>query len=262
MFKTIKSVSIAILLSLSTTAAFAGWQDMLQDATKALTKNTVVTEPAASLVDNGEVVAGLKEALAIGAQNAIATLGKKDGFMADSLVKITLPGSLSLVEQGARQLGQGQYADDFIGTMNSAAEQAVPEAADLLAEAIRNMSVADAMAILNGPDNAATEYFRKVSGQKLATRFKPIVENATNKAGVTSAYKMLKANAGLLLPAQTSSMLSGLMGSVVSEEEMDVDQYVTDKALDGLFTYIALEEKKIRQDPLARSTELLKRVFL
>jgi len=260
MLKKTVLVSISLLVSISTGAS-AGWQDMLKSATDSLSQNKTVTESAASLLDNNDVVAGLKEALAIGAQNAVTALGKKDGFMGDSLVQIALPDSLKLVEAGARQLGQGKYADDFIATMNSAAEQAVPEAADLLAEAIRNMSVADAMQILNGSDDAATQYFRKVSGQKLADRFKPIVENATNKAGVTSAYKMLKANAGSLLPAETSSMLSGLMGSVVSEEDMDVDQYVTDKALDGLFKYIAIEEKQIRENPLARSTDLLKKIF-
>lgn len=230
-------------------SASAGWQDMLNDAVKVLSNETVVTESAVSLLDESDVVSGLKEALAQGVHTAITTLGKKDGFMANSLVRIQLPESLVLVEKTARQLGQGQYADNFISTMNAAAEQAVPEAAELLSEAIRNMSVADATKILNGSDDAATQYFREVSEKQLALKFKPIVEKATNEAGVTSAYKLLTANSG--------SMLTRF----VSSDALDVDQYVTNKTLDGLFKYIAIEEKQIRENPLERSTDLLKKVF-
>ncbi|PCH84111.1 MAG: hypothetical protein COB89_05150 [Piscirickettsiaceae bacterium] len=229
--------------------AQAGWQDFLNSAVKTVTDNKSTTEMASSMLGESEIVAGLKEALANGVETAVKTLGKTDGFMGNSLVQIPLPDSLKLVEKTARSLGQGQYADDFISTMNHAAEEAVPEAAELLGEAIRNMSVEDATKILNGPDDAATQYFRKVSGEQLANRFKPIVEKATNQAGVTSAYKGLTANAGSLL------------GGFISQESLDVDKYVTDKALDGLFTYIAIEEKKIRENPLARSTDLLKKVF-
>ena len=223
-------------------SASAGWQDMFNDAVKVLSNETVVTESAVSLLDESDVVSGLKEALAQGVHTAITTLGKKDGFMANSLVRIQLPQSLVLVEKTARQLGQGQYADNFISTMNAAAEQAVPEAAELLSEAIRNMSVADATRILNGSDDAATQYFREVSEKQLALKFKPIVEKATNAAGVT---------------ANSGSMLTRF----VSSDALDVDQYVTNKTLDGLFKYIAIEEKQIRENPLERSTDLLKKVF-
>ena len=223
-------------------SASAGWQDMFNDAVKVLSNETVVTESAVSLLDESDVVSGLKEALAQGVHTAITTLGKKDGFMANSLVRIQLPQSLVLVEKTARQLGQGQYADNFISTMNAAAEQAVPEAAELLSEAIRNMSVADATRILNGSDDAATQYFREVSEKQLALKFKPIVEKATNEAGVT---------------ANSGSMLTRF----VSSDALDVDQYVTNKTLDGLFKYIAIEEKQIRENPLERSTDLLKKVF-
>jgi hypothetical protein len=246
--KRAKTVSVILLVG-SMGVAHAGWQDMLNSAVKTITENESTTEVASSLLGDSEVVAGLKEALANGVETAVKTLGKKDGFMGNSLVQIPLPDSLKLVEKTARTLGQGQYADDFIGTMNQAAEEAVPEAAELLGEAIRTMSVEDATKILNGPDDAATQYFRKVSGEQLSQRFKPIVEKATNEAGVTSAYKGLTANAGSLL------------GGFVSQESLDVDKYVTDKALDGLFKYIAIEEKQIRENPLARSTDLLKKVF-
>ena len=229
--------------------AQAGWQDFLNSAVKAVTENKNTTEVASSMLGESEIVAGLKEALASGVETAVKTLGKTDGFMGNPLVQIPLPDSLKLVEKTARSLGQGQYADNFISTMNHAAEEAVPEAAELLGEAIRNMSVEDATKILNGPDDAATQYFRKVSGEQLANRFKPIVEKATNQAGVTSAYKGLTANAGSLL------------GGFISQDSLDVDKYITDKALDGLFIYMAIEEKKIRENPLARGTDLLKKVF-
>ena len=248
MKKALKSAAAVVLVG-SMGVAQAGWQDLLNSAVETVTKSPAASKAATSALGDSEIVSGLKEALANGVETAIKTLGKSDGFMGNSLVKIPMPDSLLLIEKTARGLGQGQYVDDFVGTMNHAAEEAVPEAAELLADAIRNMSVEDATKILNGPDDAATEYFRKVSGEQLAQRFKPIVEKATNQAGVTSAYKGLTANAGSLL------------GGFVSQESLDVDKYVTDKALDGLFKYIAIEEKRIRENPLARSTDLLKKVF-
>lgn len=246
--KLVKTAGI-VLIAGSMGVAHAGWEDLLNSAVKTVTENKSTTQAASNLLGESDVVAGLKEALANGVETAVKTLGKQGGFMGNSLVQIPLPSSLQLVEKTARSLGQGHYADNFIGTMNHAAEEAVPEAAELLGEAIRVMSVEDATKILNGPDDAATQYFRRVSGEQLAQRFKPIVEKATNEAGVTAAYKGLTANAG--------SMLGGFL----NQDSLDVDTYVTDQALDGLFKYIAIEEKRIRENPLARSTDLLKKVF-
>jgi len=232
----------------------AGWQDLLGDATDELMKNKDTSQTAASLLNNNEMTNGLKEALANGVESAIKTLGKKDGFMGDSLVRIPLPDSLKMVEKTARDLGQGQYVDQFISTMNHAAEEAVPEAAELLGESIRKMSVEDAAKILNGPDDAATQYFQKVSRTQLAERFKPIIQKATNQFGVTSAYKSLVAQSAPVLD-------NPMLGSFIPTDALDVDQYVTNKTLDGLFKYIALEEKSIRENPAARTTDLLKKVF-
>ena len=129
--KRVKTLSVILLVG-SMSVAHAGWQDILNSAVKTVTENKSTTEAASSLLGESEVVAGLKEALANGVETAVNTLGKTDGFMGNSLVQIPLPDSLKLVEKTARTLGQGQYADDFIGTMNQAAEQAVPEAAELL----------------------------------------------------------------------------------------------------------------------------------
>jgi len=227
----------------------AGWQDLLNNAADELLSNEDVSSQVVSGLSNSEVAEGLKEALASGVESAINKLGKSGGFMGNSMVQIPVPQSLAVVEKTARGLGQGPLVDEFISTMNSSAEQAVPEAATLLAEAIRAMSVEDAMKILNGPDDAATQYFRKTSGAKLVERFRPIVEQATNQVGVTAAYKALIAQA------------SPLLSSFGASDSLDVDSYVTNEALDGLFTYIALEEKNIRENPAARATDILKKVF-
>ncbi len=159
-----------------------------------------------------------------------------------------MPQKLQEVEKGLRLIKQDKYADEFIATMNHAAEAAVPEAAPIIGDAIREMTVADAKSILNGPDDAATQYFRKVSESRLKEKMLPIVKQATEKAGVTAAYKNLTGKAGFL---------TGFM----QKEGLDVDQYVTDKAFDGVFKMIAVEEKEIRQNPMARGTDLLKKVF-
>ncbi|MEM7020177.1 MAG: DUF4197 domain-containing protein [Pseudomonadota bacterium] len=194
------------------------------------------------------VVSGLKAALSQGVDIAIKTLGREDGFFTNELVKIPLPGSLDKVKKGLGALGQEKLADDFILTMNRAAESAVPETASILAEAIKGMSVEDALEILKGDDNAATEYFRKVGESDLLEKLSPIVKTAMDDNGVTSAYKALMKQTGPL-------------GGFLGQESTDIDQYVTQQSLNGLFTVIAEEEKRIRSDPIARTTDLLKQVF-
>lgn len=229
------------------TAAQADWMDkLLKKAQEAQGKPTA--DAVASALTDDEVIRGLKEALGKGAQQAIAKLGKDGGFLNDVNVKIPLPDELKKVEKLLRTLKQDKYADEFVATMNHAAERAVPEAAGLLKDTIQQMSLEDARAILKGPDDAATQYFRKNNEAKLKERFLPIVKQATDQAGVTSAYKKLLDKAG---PA------AGLLG----KQATDVDGYVTGKAMDGLFKMIAAEEKAIRQNPVARTTDLLKKVF-
>jgi hypothetical protein len=195
-----------------------------------------------------DVVKGLKEALSKGTQQAIASLGKEGGFLNNLDVRIPLPNELARIEKLLRQLGQDKYADQFVASLNQAAEKAVPEAATIFADSISQMTLADAKSILKGPDDAATQYFRKTSEAKLKERFLPIVQNATNNAGVTAAYKKLMQKAG---PA------AQFMGAGAT----DIDGYVQTKAVDALFKMIAAEEKRIRQDPVARTTDLLKKVF-
>jgi hypothetical protein len=159
-----------------------------------------------------------------------------------------MPDSLGWVEKSLRTLGQDQLADEFVASMNHAAEQAVPEAAAIFSDAIQQMTLDDARAILNGPDDAATAYFRSHTETELTERMLPIVTRTTENTGVTSAYKRMLASAGGM-----TSLLSG--------DATDIDGYVTQQALDGLFSMVAIEEKRIRENPMARSSELLQKVF-
>jgi hypothetical protein len=193
-----------------------------------------------------EIAQGLKEALAVGTERAVGRIGVRDGFWLNRDVNIPLPDSLRKVERTLRTFGQARLVDDFHLSLNRAAEAAVPEAAAIFGDAIRAMTLADARQILNGPSNAATEYFRNRTQGALAARFKPIVAKATASVGATRKYKELA--------AKVSKVSS-------SFQVQDLDAYVTDKALAGLFLTLAGEEFKIRQDPAARTTELLKRVF-
>ena len=168
-----------------------------------------------------------------------------------------MPAKLRSVEKTLRTLKQDQLADDFVNTMNHAAEQAVPEAANVFGEAIKQMSIADAKSILTGTNNAATLYFRKVTQTNLFERFLPIVKAATDKTGVTSTYKKMMGS------VSGSSSFGGLLGGsgLLKTEDFDVDSYVTNKAMDGLFQMVAEEEKRIRENPIARTTDLLHKVF-
>lgn len=241
-------VAAAALLLAGSAVLAADWSKYL-DTVKGAADTAGVSTTDVDLT-NTEMVAGLKEALDKGTQFAVDKLGKPGGFLDNKKVRIPMPESLSWVESSLRTLGQDELADEFIGTMNQAAEQAVPEAADIFGEAIQDMSVEDAQAILTGPDNAATEYFRTNTETALTDRMRPIVEAATAKTGVTAAYKNMMAKAGGL-----GGMLSGSGGAT------DIDGYVTGKTLDGLFLMIAKEERKIRTNPVARSTELMQKVF-
>jgi len=213
---------------------------------------------AASLsgLSQDQMVGGLKEALGKGVQQAVANLGKTDGFLKDANVKIPMPASLQKLENTLRLVRQDKLADEFVTSMNRAAEQAVPEAAAVLGDSVKQMSIADAKSILTGTNTAATQYFRRTSETNLHARFLPIVKAATDQAGVTGAYKRMTDKAGGGLGA-----LGALGSSALGKQMPDLDSYVTSKALDGLFLKIAEQEKLIRENPVARTTDLLKTVF-
>jgi hypothetical protein len=204
--------------------------------------------PSIAGLSSDQVSQGIKEALGKGLQHAVSTLGQPGGFLTNLNVKIPLPDKLQLIEKGLRAVGEGQYADQCITTMNQAAEQAVPAAADVFASSLRNMSVDDAKGILNGPQDAATQFFRKATESELTKKFSPIVQDAMTKCGTTAAYQQVLEKAKGVSP-------------FFSNPSFDLNAYVTGKAMDSLFKMVAEEEKHIRENPVARSTDLLKSVF-
>ncbi len=206
-----------------------------------------------------QMARGLEDALAKGLQQAVAGLGHDGGFLTNLNVKIPMPEKLQKVEAAARAMKQDKLADDFIATMNHAAEQAVPQAASVFADALKQMTIDDARAILTGPNDAATQYFQKTTQTNLYAKFYPIVQKATANTGVTAAYKNLVDKAGVT--KSLGSFGSALTGSLLDKDSLNVDDYVTRKALDGLFKMVAAEEQQIRQNPVARTTQALQTVF-
>lgn len=203
--------------------------------------------PAAQAVSNGDAVAGLKEALSRGAEVAVGQLGKTNGFLGDSRVKIPLPGALAQAEGMLRMAGMGKQADEVVDAMNHAAEQAVVEAKPVLLKAVKGMSMKDAQGVLTGGDHAATDYFRQTTSGELTQKFLPIVKKATDRLQVKPQYDKLAGKAAGL----------GLMDA----KDASLDDYVTRKALDGLFLMIAEQEKAIRKDPVGTGSALLQKVF-
>lgn len=215
---------------------------------------TSTNSPAtlSTALSSEEITGGLKEALSKGVERAVGILSQPDGFLKDVSVKIPMPETLKKVERTLRTLRQDKLADEFVTTLNRAAEQAVPEAAAVLGNAVKQMTLADAKAILTSTNNAATAYFRRTSETNLHERFLPIVRKATEQAGVTSAYKKM---------TEKASFGGFSAGSLLGQDAIDLDGYVTRKALDGLFLKIGLEEQRIRENPIARTTDLLQKVF-
>lgn len=190
---------------------------------------------------------GLKEALTQAASVAVSTLGRTDGFMANADVRIPLPGKLQKASKTARKLGLGKQIDALTLAMNRAAEAAVPEARELLLQSIRQMSVTDAVGILKGPENAATEYFRKSTSDRLIEKFQPVVSKATADVKLADRYNDVAGKASAL--------------GLIDSRDANLDDYITRKALDGLFRVMAQEEAAIRKDPLGQASALLRRVF-
>lgn len=205
--------------------------------------------PAAGIdsISSKDGVAGLKAALGQGAERAVAQLGTTDGFLGNPSVRIPLPPALRKGEKAFKLLGLDDEAKELVTAMNRAAEAAVPEARTLLVDSVKQMSFEDARQILTGGDDAATQYFRRTSYDKLAARFLPIVRQTTNRSDLSRKYNEFAGQAAQL--------------GVIDARDAKVEDYVTRKALDGLFTMIAEEEKAIRKDPLGQSSKLLRNVF-
>lgn len=210
----------------------------------------VVSSASATGIDdisNRDAINGLKQALTNGAQSAVAKLGKQDGFMNDSRIKIPLPPSMKRAEAMMHSIGAGKQADDLVLRMNRAAEAAVPKAKPLLIDAAKKMTVQDAKGILTGGPDSATQYFKRTTSEPLAKQFKPTVVKAMAKVKLAEKYDEIAA--------------SGAKFGLVKDEDANLEDYVTRKTLDGLFVGIADEEKKIRENPTAAASSIVKKVF-
>ena len=198
-------------------------------------------------LSNADAVSGLKDALTQGASAAVSKLGVENGFLGNDKVKIPLPDAIKKVESGMRLLGMQRQADELVTAMNRAAEQAVPEAKALLVASIKSMSVQDAKGILTGSNTAATEYFRKTTSGQLTAKFLPIVKKATAKVGLAEKYNNIAGK--------------GVQLGLVDAKQAKIEDYVTQKTLDGLFLMVAEQEQAIRKDPVGTATGMAKKVF-
>ncbi|ABE49148.1 DUF4197 domain-containing protein [Methylobacillus flagellatus] len=198
-------------------------------------------------ISNADASQGLKQALMQGAERAVTQLGQAGGFLDNPEVRIPLPESMQKAEKAMRMFGMGKQADELVLKMNQAAEAAVPEAKALLVNSVKQMSVQDAKDILTGGQDSATQYFRRTTSASMAEKFLPIVKNATQNVELAQQYNKF---------AEMGSKY-GLVG----KDQANIEQYVTQKALDGVYRMMAEEEKAIRQDPMGQASNLLKKVF-
>jgi len=228
-----------IVLALCCTAT-AQLEDVLKKAEGAINQRD------ASGLSDDKIIAGLKQALQVSTGKAVSLTGRPDGFLKNEAIKILLPPKLQTVGKGMRMLGMGSKVDELEVGMNRAAEQATPEAKQIFLASLKKMTFDDARHILSGSDTAATDYFKRTSSTDLSAAFSPIVKRSMERVGVVQQYNQL------IKSAPGGSALAG---------QFDLDKYVVGKTLDGLFFMLGQEEKKIRKDPAAQTTALLKEVF-
>jgi Protein of unknown function (DUF4197) len=205
------------------------------------------TGQSASNLSNDRIAAGLKEALRVGTTKAVAITGRPDGFLKNEAIKILLPEKLQTAGRALRLVGMGAQLDELEVGMNRAAEQASPQAKQIFLNAVTSMSINDARGILTGNDTAATDYFRRATSEDLTAAFAPIVHRSMQNVGVVREYQQL--------------MQNSMAGALLRNQKFNLDDYVVGKTLDGLFYMLGEQEKQIRQNPAARTTDLLKQVF-
>lgn len=234
-----RSALLAAVLALCC-SAHAQLDDILKKANETLNKGDTAN------LSNDKIVSGLKEALQVSTGKAVALAGRPDGFLKNQAIKILLPPKIETVGKGMRMLGMGAQVDQLEVGMNRAAEQAAPQAKQIFLAAVKKMTFDDARKILSGSNTAATEYFKRQSSADLTTAFTPIVHRSMENVGVVQQY---------------NQVLKSAPGGTALAGSFDLDKYVVGKTLDGLFLMLGEEEKKIRQNPAAQTTALLKEVF-
>lgn len=228
-----------ILVLVLTGCTSAQLNQVLDDANKALGGEKPLT--------TAEVAEGLKEALVKGISTGSDLVSVTDGYFKNPEIKIPFPQDVKKVEDALRKIGLGGQVDKFVMTLNRGAEDAAKEAKPIFIAAIKSMTIQDAWSILKGEDNAATEYLKRTTSALLKEKFKPVIQSSLNKVNATKYYGEIVSRYNQI--------------PLVEKVNPDLDDYATDKAIEGLFLMIAKEEKEIRQDPVARTTEILKRVF-
>jgi len=253
--RTLLLSSLVFGLALAGPATSVGLDGLFKSAEGFLDGGGTTSSGDLAGLTDAQIDAGLKQALSLGTERAVAVLGQPGGFLNDPQVRIPLPGVLSSAADGLRAAGQGRYVDDFENAVNRAAESAIPRTLDIVQQTVADMSLQDVRGILTGPDDAATQFLRERAGDDLLAAVMPVVRQATDAAGVTSAYKALVAQGG--------GMLGGIggLGGLLGTDSLDLDRYVANETLEGLFVKLAAEEQRIRQDPVARTTDLLETVF-
>ena len=250
MKKTLTALSCMGLLSLGLASGVsAGFLDDLKKGADQIMTNSGSDSGAASTGSLGvtEVTEGLKEALRVGTERVVAQIGAAGGYENDSAIHIPLPEKLQQAQSWLRKLGLSDLADDVESRMNKGAEAAAPKAKELIWKAIEGMTLEDAQKIYDGPDDAATQYFRKVSSADLADAVRPVMDEALSDAGAIAAYDQLVGEFSKY--------------PLVPNVKSDLTEHATDLALEGVFHYLAQEEAAIRNDPIARTTDILKSVF-
>ena len=236
---------LSILLSLGTLLLLAVMSSGCVKMDKAVKRYQEINH--SGKLDQKTVVAGLKEALKVGTDRTILSTSAVDGYLGDALIRIAMPKEFHSMTKTLRKVGLGRYVEEMEVAMNRAAEQAATEARDVFWQAITRMTLDDAFSILKSDDTAATRYFRSRTEQSLRQRYLPIVREKMKKVGLYQTYNR--------------AIASYMRIPFVKRPALDLDSYVTNGALNGLFTTLAKEEKKIRRDPAARTTKLLKQVF-
>jgi ribosomal protein L22 len=242
------ALSLVLTSAIYSTSVHADWKSLLNDITSNEAITSAVTSGSTSNLDYDTIVSGLKQALEVGTKDAIDKVSQNNGYLSNELIKISMPPQLEKLSGIMRKFGLSSQADEFEQSMNRAAEKAAPQATDIIISAIKNMSFDDAKEILNGSDDAATQFFKQNTSEKLTSLFEPVITDSLNKVGTTKYYNELT--------DEVSDI--PFVGENVN---LDLSSYVTQQALNGLFTMIAAEEKKIRENPAARTTELLQKVF-
>lgn len=238
--------TLFIFFLMATSPSHADWKKFLEDFSKSGT--TALGTSEGSDLSSDTIANGLKEALEVGTRKAVENVSKEGGYLNNPEIRIPLPPRVQQAAGLMRQLGLNKMADDFEQSINQAAEKAAPEATSIMIDAIKSMTIDDAHNILNGENDAATRFFEDRTRGKLAGLFEPIIDTSLNEVGATRYYNQL------------DDKLSSV--PVVGQElDMDLQDYVTDQALNGLFVMLAQEEQKIRDNPAARTSEILQQVF-